>query len=210
VLVIGLTGGIGSGKSTIANRFRALGTPIIDADILAHELVLPGQPALQEIINTFGFEVITPTGQLNRTALRQRIFTNPTERTQLEAILHPRIRTEIQLQLNKLQTTYVMLVVPLLFESKFNNLCHRILVVDIPEAIQITRIHKRNGLSTSEITAIINSQWQRTQRIAAANDVIDNSDNLDQLNAKIEVLHEYYLSIGTAQCLARPTYLNTP
>jgi len=210
MLIIGLTGGIGSGKSVAAEYFNNLGVPIIDADVLAHQLMISGQSAFQDIINSFGTQVLTSNGDLNRSLLRQLIFSNSFARMKLETILHPRIRISMQLQLNELYATpYAIIVVPLLFEARFNDLCHRVLIVDVPEAIQIERVQRRNGYTVAEIRAILDNQWTREQRLAATNDIIDNGGNLTQLYTQINVLHEYYLSLGINQCLSKLIPLNT-
>lgn len=200
MLIVGLTGGIGSGKSTVTTHFNTLEVPIIDADILSHQLVFPGQPALQEIINIFGAEILTPTGSLDRTIIRQKIFSNSNNRIQLEAVLHPRIRTEIILQLQSYQlkkVPYIILSIPLLFEAKFIDLCHRIVVIDILESIQIERVQQRNRYTESEIHAIMSTQWSREQRLAEADDVIDNNGDLGYLINQINTLHYYYQSLNT-------------
>ena len=194
-LVVGLTGGIGSGKTTVANGFSALGVPVIDTDVLARELVEPGQPALDEIISTFGTEVTTADGRLDRNYMRQLIFTDPARKTQLEAILHPKIRQRIRTLLADIRSAYCIVVIPLLFETRQTDLVDRILVVDSPEKEQLTRVAARDSLSDNAIMAIINSQTHRNTRLAAADDIIVNDRGMSELTGHIQKLHSYYMDI---------------
>jgi len=194
-LVVGLTGGIGSGKTTVANGFHALGIPVIDADKLARELVEPGQPALDEIISTFGTEATTTDGRLDRNYMRQRIFANPGQKSQLEAILHPKIRQRIRALLADIRTPYCIVVIPLLLETGQTDLVDRILVVDSPEKEQLTRVAARDSLSDNAIMAIINSQTDRNTRLAAADDIIVNDRGMSELTGHIQKLHRHYMGI---------------
>lgn len=196
MLVVGLTGGIGSGKSTVAKRFAVLGTPVIDADQLAHELVRPGQPALQEIVQTFGSQILNSDGSLNRAAMRQRVFADNAERKRLENILHPRIHATMRGFLQNIHESaaYAILVIPLLLESGQTDVCQRILVVDIPETLQIERVKQRNSHSDAEIRAILKVQCSRAQRLAAADDIIDNSGDIAHLITQTDTLHHRYRS----------------
>ena len=194
-LVVGLTGGIGSGKTTVANGFSALGVPVIDTDVLARELVEPGQPALDEIISTFGTEATTADGRLDRNYMRQLIFTDPARKSQLEAILHPKIRQRIRALLAKIQHAYCIVVIPLLFETRQTDLVDRILVVDAPEKEQLTRVAVRDSLSDNAIMAIINTQANRNTRLAAADDIIVNDRGMSELTGHIQKLHRYYMDI---------------
>lgn len=194
-LVVGLTGGIGSGKTTVANGFHALGIPVIDADKLARELVEPGQPALDEIISTFGTEATTTDGRLDRNYMRQRIFANPGQKSQLEAILHPKIRQRIRALLANIRTPYCIVVIPLLLETGQTDLVDRILVVDSPEKEQLTRVAARDSLSDNAIMAIINSQTDRNTRLAAADDIIVNDRGMSELTGHIQKLHRHYMGI---------------
>jgi len=194
-LVVGLTGGIGSGKTTVANGFHALGIPVIDADQLARELVEPGQSALQEIISTFGTEAITAEGRLDRTYMRQRIFADPVRKSQLEAILHPRIRHRIRALLADIRAPYCIVVIPLLLETGQTDLVDRILVVDSPEKEQLTRVAARDGLSDNAIMAIIGLQADRNTRLAAADDIIANDRGMSELDGQIQKLHSRYMDI---------------
>jgi dephospho-CoA kinase len=196
MLVVGLTGGIGSGKSTVARMFAELGVPVIDMDDIARELVAPGQPALQKIVEAFGAEVLDRSGQLDRRALRQRIFNDPAQRKQLEAILHPLIRAEVQRRIRQCQAPYCIVVIPLLIESGQRDLVDRILVNDAPETVQIERTRQRDRISEAEVRKILASQADRQARLAAANDVLDTNTNLENLKEKVNQLHQHYLQLA--------------
>jgi dephospho-CoA kinase len=194
--VIGLTGGIGSGKSAASAIFSRLGIPVIDADEIAHALVAPGEPALAEITGAFGKDILNRAGELDRDALRRRVFADSTERQRLEAILHPRIRQHIFKYINNLHTPYCIVVIPLLVETRQSDLVDRVLVIDIPEATQVSRVAARDSLAREEILAIIDAQTSRHTRLAAADDVIENSGGLDVLESRVHRLHEKYLGIA--------------
>ena len=194
--MIGLTGGIGSGKSAASAIFSRLGIPVIDADEIARALVAAGEPALAEITGAFGKDILDSTGELDRDALRRRVFADSAERQRLEAILHPRIRRKIQSLINELQSPYCIVVIPLLVETRQSDLVDRVLVIDIPEAIQISRVAARDSLAREEILAIIDAQTSRHTRLAAADDVIENSGGLDVLESRVHRLHEKYLGIA--------------
>jgi dephospho-CoA kinase len=198
-LVIGLTGGIGSGKSAASAIFSRLGIPVIDADEIARALVAAGEPALAEITGAFGKDILDSTGELDRDALRRRVFANSAERQRLEAILHPRIRRKIQRHINELHSPYCIVVIPLLVETRQSDLVDRILVIDIPEATQISRVAARDRLAREEILAILDAQATRDMRLAAADDVIENDDGLDVLELRVRGLHEKYLEIARSQ-----------
>jgi dephospho-CoA kinase len=198
-LVIGLTGGIGSGKSAASAIFSRLGIPVIDADEIARALVAAGEPALAEITGAFGKDILDSTGELDRDALRRRVFANSAERQRLEAILHPRIRRKIQSHINELHSPYCIVVIPLLVETRQSDLVDRILVIDIPEATQISRVAARDRLAREEILAILDAQATRDMRLAAADDVIENDDGLDVLELRVRGLHEKYLEIARSQ-----------
>ena len=195
-LIIGLTGGIGSGKSTVAGIFQQLGVPVIDADVIARALVAPGQPALKEIIKAFGPDSVDASGVLDRNRLRKLVFSDPEQRRRLEAILHPRIRLEIIALTTNIQTPYCIVVIPLLLETDQRDLVDRILVVDTGVDKQLARVTMRNGLSEYEITAIIAAQASRDQRLAAADEVINNDGSLDELAPQVRAQHEKYLKIA--------------
>ncbi|MET0067665.1 MAG: dephospho-CoA kinase [Candidatus Thiodiazotropha sp.] len=196
MLVIALTGGIGSGKSAVSQHLETLGVPVIDADVLAHQLVKPGQPALLEIQSVFGEQMIGEAGQLNRSALREVVFSDPRQRKRLEAILHPRIRETMQAWIARQQAPYVVLVIPLLFETGQTTLADRILVVDCEEPLQIERVMKRDNLSREQIDGIMASQASRDTRLAGADDVILNNGDRDELIAATQRLHQTYLSLS--------------
>ncbi len=198
MLKIGLTGGIGSGKTTVTEHFSSLGIPIIDADLIAREITAAGQPALQEISTLFGKQIIDNNGQLKRRELREIIFSNPEKRQQLEAILHPLIR---QRMLERSHTVcrkapYCILSIPLLLESRWKNRLDRILVVDTPEPQQLQRTMQRDHIDEKSAQAIIGSQISRQARLQAADDTIENSDSINDLQDKIEQLHLKYLKLA--------------
>ena len=195
-LVVGLTGGIGSGKSTVSAIFESLGTPVIDADQLARQLVEPGQPALDEIRNTFGERCITPDGGLDRAFMRQRAFSNNEEKHKLEAILHPKIRTRIHSWIDTLDSPYCIVVIPLLLESRQTDLVDRILVVDTSENEQLKRVAARDRLTHNVILKIMDAQADRETRLMAADDIIENSSDLASLESQVKALHSYYLEIS--------------
>lgn len=192
MLVIGLTGGIGCGKSTVAEMFAALGVPIIDMDHIARQIVEPGQPALRQITREFGTHILNDKGQLNRRKLRQLVFATTEKRHRLEAILHPLIRQETERQLAELDAPYCIVVIPLLIESNQRSLVDRILVVDVPETLQISRTMQRDDVSAFEVQEILSAQVDRNSRLAAANDVIDNSTDLEQVRIRVAELDQQY------------------
>lgn len=199
--VVGLTGGIGSGKSAVAERFAARGVPIVDTDAIAHELTAPGGAAIAPIRAAFGDAVLTADGALDRSAMRRLVFAEPAARKRLEAILHPLIRVESEARLCRLASAeYAILVVPLLVESgDFRSRVDRVCVVDCPEELQIARVMARSGLSRGEVQAIIAAQASRAARLAAADDVIDNSRGLAELDVQVTQLHEKYLALARAR-----------
>jgi dephospho-CoA kinase len=197
MLVVGLTGGIGCGKSTVSRRFSELGVPVIDADDIARKLVEPGSPALDEIAERLGAEYIDASGRLNRSALRERIFDDPEARATLEHILHPRVRAEIQTRAAKIDATYCLVAVPLLIESGMQDLVDRVLVVDCDPDQQVARVAARDTVPAEQIRAILAAQLPREQRLAAADDVIDNSGTPEALFLRIEDLDAQYRRIGT-------------
>ncbi len=201
MLIIGLTGGIGSGKSTVSQYFAELGVPVIDADQLTRQLVEPGQPALQEIFEQLGHELLTVEGELDRSQLRRRIFAHPEQRQTLEAILHPRAREAAEQQLSVLRASspppdYVILSVPLLIESGWSDLVDRVLVVDTPPELQRQRASQRDGLDAEQIDAVMQTQVDRDTRLAAADDVIHNDSDLATLRKQVEALHRQYLQLA--------------
>ncbi len=196
MLIIGLTGGIGSGKSTVTGYFAQHGIPVIDADQLARELVAPGSPSLNEIIDIFGPTILLPDGSLDRSQLRQRVFADPDLKLRLEAILHPRIYTELRYRTQALRTLYCIWVVPLLLETGGTALVGRVLVVDAPESLQRDRVLKREGMDESTLEAILHSQETRAERLRAADDVIVNDSDLSQLQQQVTALHHRYLDLA--------------
>ncbi|RUR36634.1 dephospho-CoA kinase [Vreelandella populi] len=193
-MIIGLTGGIGSGKSTVAHAFETLGVSWVDADIVAREIVEPGEPALKAIIDYFGEGVTKTDGTLDRAALRALVFADPTKRLWLESVTHPKIRERIIKQLSHLSqcSPYVLLVSPLLFESGQNALVDRSLVVDVPVHIQLSRTLARDNVSNEQVHAILAAQLPRDQRLAKADDVIDNSGAHAHMLRQVERLDSYY------------------
>lgn len=198
-LVIGLTGGIGSGKSAVSALFESLGITVVDADIAARTIVEPGKPAMAEIAKTFGTEVVLPDGTMDRALMRQIVFADPAKRKQLEAITHPRIRDEIQRGLAAAISPYAILVSPLLLESGQNAFTERVLVVDVSEETQLARTMSRDSNSAEQVRAIIASQISRERRLAAADDIINNDGSLDDLKPKVLDLHRRYLALAASQ-----------
>jgi dephospho-CoA kinase len=195
--IVGLTGGIGSGKSAAADRFAEHGVVLVDADRIAHELTGPGGAAMAAIEAAFGAGVLTPQGALDRDAMRARVFEAPEERARLEGILHPMIRAESERQCAAAGSAYVMLVVPLLIESgHFRERCDRVVVVDCPEDIQVARVGARSGLAPAQVRAIMAAQIPRAERLAAADDIIDNSGSLEALHRQVDALHARYLQMA--------------
>jgi dephospho-CoA kinase len=194
--VVGLTGGIGSGKSEAAAEFGRLGATLVDTDAIAHELTQQGGPAIPEIERVFGNTFIAG-GALNRKKMRDHIFNSPAEKKKLEALLHPMIREQSKHQIATASGPYVVHVVPLLVESRdYKAKVNRVLVVDCPEDLQILRVGSRSGLSEKEVRAIIASQVPRADRLAAADDVIDNSGSIDSLRQQVFALHQNYLQFA--------------
>jgi len=188
-LVVGLTGGIGSGKTTVANGFGALGIPLIDADLIARELVEPGQAALEEIRAVFGPGCLTAH-------IQRRIFADEALRLRLEAILHPVIRKRIKALIADVRTSYCIAVIPLLLETGQDDLVDRILVIDAPEEEQIKRVAARDKLSHNAIISIMHTQADRETRLASADDIIVNNSDLKTLTSKIQSLHHHYLELS--------------
>lgn len=197
MLTIALTGGIGSGKTTVCQMFAEQGVPIIDADDIAHELTQYGSPLLKNIADTFGDEFLDEQEHLKRDALRKHVFDHQHARKQLEAILHPAIRKAIQHQISLLDSAYCILAIPLLVETGQIDLADRILVVDAPEETQVARVQQRNHFTTDEIRAIMAAQVTRQARLDVADDVIDNSADIKQLKQQVSSLHEKYLKLAT-------------
>jgi dephospho-CoA kinase len=194
---VGLTGGIGSGKSAVAKLFGELGIDIIDSDVIAHELTRPGGAAIAPIRAAFGAEVIGPDGALDRVQMRRRVFERAEERKCLEAILHPLIREHSRRAAELATSDYVILVVPLLIESGVDrDRYQRILVVDCPESVQVERVMRRSGLTENEVLGIMATQATRDQRLARADDVIDNSGAPEILVPQVRCLHGNYATFA--------------
>ncbi len=196
-LRVGLTGGIGSGKSTVSSLFEELGTPVIDADAVAREVVQPGEPALAELVSSFGPDILDPDGRLDRRRLRERVFREPALRHRLESILHPRIKQIMEARVARLEHPYVLLSIPLLLEAQQTDMVDRILVVDAPHELQIRRTCARDQTSAERVTAIMDTQVDRETRLAAADDVIVNDAGLRDLRLAVERLHTRYLCLAT-------------
>ncbi|HEU4624247.1 MAG TPA: dephospho-CoA kinase [Steroidobacteraceae bacterium] len=191
---VGLTGGIASGKSTVARLFEALGVPVIDTDVLAREVVAPGQPVLAQIAARFGAGVLTPDGALDRAALRKLIFSDPAARADLERLTHPAIRALLEARSAAAGGEYQIHVIPLLVETGGRDRVDRVLVVDCSEELQIRRLQARDGSTLEQARAILAAQASRAARLAVADDVIENSGDLGQLRDRVAALHLDYLA----------------
>ncbi len=197
MLTVGLTGGIGAGKSAVAERFARLGVPVIDTDSLAHELTAPGGAALDALRARFGDAVFDAAGTLDRAALRRLVFANPESRRALEGILHPRIRAEAGRRLAALAAPYALVVVPLLVETGgWRDLVRRVLLVECPEAVRIERVKARSGLTDDAVRAIVAAQASDAERRAAADDRLDNAGPPQALDAAVAALHARYLALA--------------
>ncbi len=196
MITIGLTGGIGSGKSFVADEFRALGATVVDADVEAREVVKPGQPALEEIRQHFGNAILQRDGTLDRARLRQRIFSQPEEKQWLEALLHPLIRRRIVQQLEAPTDAYHILVSPLLVETGQTELVQKVVVVDVDEATQLLRASQRDQTEMDNVRKIMASQLPRARRLASADYIIDNSGSRAATRAQVEDLHRTLLKIS--------------
>jgi dephospho-CoA kinase len=197
-LRIGLTGGIASGKSTVAHRFADLGVPVIDADVAAREVVAPGKPGLASVISRFGPRVATENGELDRRALRELVFSDPAARRDLEAMLHPLIRAEMDRGAAAAVGPYIVMAIPLLIEGGSRDRVDRILVVDVDEAVQLERVMARDHSSLEQARAILASQVPRTARLAAADDVLTNGGTVTELRQGVDRLHQQYLRLAAA------------
>ncbi|WP_263142129.1 dephospho-CoA kinase [Pseudomonas sp. RIT-PI-AD] len=197
--VLGLTGGIGSGKTAAAAHFASLGVHVVDADLAARWVVEPGRPALARIAEHFGPTVLRADGSLDRAALRERIFDVPDERRWLEALLHPLIGDELMADLGRAESAYAILVSPLLIESGQYRLTQRILLVDVPEQMQIQRTVARDRVPEEQVHAILKAQARREDRLVHADDVLINDRDLDWLHREVERLHRFYLTLKGGQ-----------
>ncbi len=196
MLVIGITGGIGSGKTAVTDEFSRLGITVVDADIAARTVVEAGKPTLNEIALRFGKDILLPSGELDRAALRVIVFKQPEQRKWLEKLTHPLIREEIINGLKQAKSPYVILASPLLVESNQYKLTHRVLVVDTPEELQIKRTVKRDHSSEDQVRSIINAQSPRAKRLSFANDVVVNDQDLSYLHSQVNAFHERYLKLS--------------
>jgi dephospho-CoA kinase len=201
---VALTGGIASGKTTVANLFAALGVPVIDTDVIAREVVEPGRPALAEVVATFGMDVLDADGRLDRRRMRELIFADPGARRRLEAILHPAIRAEMERQSQAAGGHYQVLVIPLLAEGGRRDHVDRVLVVDAPEELQVARLVERDHVSHEAARASLAAQATRTARLAIADDVVTNSGQVDALREAVMQLHERYLQLAAGCAAERP------
>ena len=193
--VVGLTGGIGSGKTTIANIFATLGIELIDADIIARNVVTKGSPALSAISDHFGIDIIQTDGQLNRALLRKKIFTNDIDKNWLNNLLHPLIREEIIAQTKTASSPYCIIVAPLLIENNLTTIVDRVLVIDVKESTQLARTIARDSNSQKQVQAIINSQVTRQVRQNSADDILNNDEcSIDNLKDSVNKLHQHYLT----------------
>jgi dephospho-CoA kinase len=200
-LRIGLTGGIASGKSTVARRFVDLGVPVIDADEAARAVVAPGKPGLAQVLERFGNDVAGENGELDRRALRDLIFKDPGSRRDLEAILHPLIRADMERSADLAVGPYVVMAIPLLVEGGARDRVDRVLVVDVDEAVQLQRVRARDGCTEDQARAILVSQASRSARLAAADDVLLNTGTVTDLRQAVDRLHAQYLRLAEARRL---------
>lgn len=203
--IVGLTGGIGSGKTTVANQFATLGVQLVDADLVARDLVAPGSAALAQIAAHFGDVILQQDGSLNRALLRQRIFTAPNEKQWLNQLLHPLIRQQLLQQLAAATSPYVMLVAPLLIENGLQPLVDQLLVVDVSPESQLNRTSKRDMVSQSQVAAIMASQCSREQRRALATQLLDNDLPLQSLPERVAALHQIYSALAAEKLAKSPT-----
>lgn len=197
-LVVGLTGGIASGKSFVAGMFVKLGVALIDTDVVAREVVAPGEPGLAAVVAEFGDKILRGNGELDRAALRSIVFSDEAQRRKLERILHPSIRARTLAKLADIEAPYALVAVPLLVETDFAALVDRVLVVDCPESAQLERLIKRDAIPKPEALAMVKAQADRATRLRAAHDVIDNSGTADATRRQVEQLHRRYLEIAAS------------
>lgn len=194
-MIIGLTGGIGSGKTAVSDSFEALGIDVVDADLASRVVVQKGKPCLLKIAQHFGEDILTKEAELDRAKLREIIFKSEEEKNWLESLLHPAIANQIQDELNASKSPYTILVSPLLLETNQKDFCSKVLAVDVPVETQIERTLKRDGVSKEQVQAIINSQISRNDRLNLADEVIVNDGTLEDLEIAVKILHEKFLSL---------------
>jgi dephospho-CoA kinase len=193
---VGLTGGIASGKSTAAGFFAAYGVPILDSDQIARDVVEPGQPPLERLVARFGLSILTPDGHLDRPALRNIVFSDPRARADLEALTHPAIGAAMEARSAAAGGPYQILVIPLLVEKNLGSHVDRVLVVDCDEALQVRRLHERDGATSAQAQAILNAQAPRAERLKAADDVISNDADVGSVQKQVATLHARYLQLA--------------
>lgn len=197
--VLGLTGGIGCGKTAVSNMLEQLGITIVDADIIARQVVKPKSDGLNAIVRKFGQSILLRDGTLNRSALRERIFTNTADKEWLNNLLHPLIRNKIHNDLTVAKSPYVVLVAPLLFENSLDKLCNRTLLIDIPQNVQIERTASRDNVSVEQVKAIIAAQMSREDKQKKADDILNNDRALNDVNHDLLTLHKRYLHMAQMQ-----------
>lgn len=197
--VVALTGGIASGKTAVSDRFATLGVPVIDTDVIAHQVVVPGQAALQAIATRFGNDILLEDGNLNRRLMRQMIFSNPVAKKDLEQILHPAIRAQVQQQIAQVTAPYCLVVIPLFTETGTYDWVDRVLVVDVDEQTQVQRVMQRDNVSREQAEAALKAQTSRQARLALADDVIENNGSMDDLDDEVERLHGLYTRLALAR-----------
>ena len=195
MLIIGLTGGIGSGKSVASDKFKSLGITIVDADVASRTVVEPGKPALKEIEDHFGSGIITAEGKLDRNNLREIIATDPEERKWLESVLHPKIGEQITKEISESTSVYTLFVAPLLLETNSQEMCSRVVVVDVPKEVQIQRTAKRDKVSPNQVEQMVAAQMEREKRLEKADDVLLNSGTIEDLEKQVEELHKKYIQM---------------
>lgn len=196
MLIVGLTGGVASGKTAASEHFARLGVPVVDADVAARQVVEPGEPGLEAVRSAFGPGILDSAGRLDRAAMRKRVFSDPGARKTLGSILHPRIRQRLRAELASASGPYTILVAPLLIENRMQDMVSRILVIDVPKSVQRQRVQQRDGSTPEQADSIISSQADRQERLAAADDVICNTGKLEDLHREIEALHQSYLALA--------------
>jgi len=196
IFTVVLTGGIASGKTAVSDLFARLGAPVVDTDLIAREAVEPGRPALNRIVEVFGDEFLDPQGQLDRQKMRLAIFSDPAQKARLEAILHPLIAAQVIRRVETLDSRYCILVIPLYTQSSAYAWIDRVLVVDVSEEAQIQRVMARDQISRKQAQCILRAQISRQQRLALADDIVENSGSLNELKDKVEALHRKYLGLA--------------
>ena len=195
MLIIGLTGGIGSGKSVASDKFKSLGIVVVDADVASRTVVEPGKPALKEIQDHFGSGIITAEGKLDRNKLREIIATDAKERKWLESVLHPKIGEQITKEISESTSVYTLFVAPLLLETNSQEMCSRVVVVDVPKDVQIRRTAKRDRVSPNQVEKMVAAQMEREKRLEKADDVLLNSGTIEDLEKQVEELHKKYIQM---------------